>query len=307
MVDVISGFAVIWIIIALGIVLGRAGTFGEDAEPVLQRVVFYVATPCMLFSTIAQADIHQLVAAPLYVQVISAAVTLVLFVVIARPWLRLRGGELLIGGMSASYVKGKNLGLPIAAFVLHDASHAAPVLLFQLGIYTPLLMIGFDLLGGHGHGLMPVVRRASENPLLIGSLAGLAVSASGWTPPAVLMNSIDLLGGMSVPGMLLTFGLSLADHRPFQNRTSTRQIVLATVIKLVVQPLVAYLIGSRLFGLEGDALFAVVVMASLPTAQNAFNYAAQYRLSPERIRDTVLTTTLLAVPALMIVAWLLHS
>ncbi|MCP3818150.1 AEC family transporter [Streptomyces sp. A3M-1-3] len=73
----------------------------------------------------------------------------------------------------------------------------------------------------------------------------------------------------------------------------------------MAQPLLAYALGRWLFELDGHALFAVVLCAGLPTAQNAFVFAAEYRLDTDLARDTVLLSTLLSMGSLSLITWLL--
>jgi len=64
-------------------------------------------------------------------------------------------------------------------------------------------------------------------------------------------------------------------------------------------------VGRLVFGLGGEQLFAVVVLAGLPTAQNIFVYAQRYSRGVTLARDTVLLTTMGSVPILVMVAALL--
>ena len=57
--------------------------------------------------------------------------------------------------------------------------------------------------------------------------------------------------------------------------------------------------------MDGQALFAVVVTSALPTAQNVFVAASRYRTGLTVAKDTVLITTVVAVPAMIGVALLL--
>ncbi len=57
-----------------------------------------------------------------------------------------------------------------------------------------------------------------------------------------------------------------------------------------------------MFHLSGPALFAAVVLAGLPTAQNVFVIAARYQAGVAQAKDTVLLTTAIAVPAMLVVA-----
>jgi predicted permease len=68
---------------------------------------------------------------------------------------------------------------------------------------------------------------------------------------------------------------------------------------------VAYLFARFVLGMQEQALFAAVVTAALPTAQNVFVAASRYRTGVTVARDTVLITTVVAVPAMIGVALLL--
>ena len=82
---------------------------------------------------------------------------------------------------------------------------------------------------------------------------------------------------------------------------------LATVValKVVGQPLVAFLVARFVVGLEPADVFAVTVIAALPTAQNVFTHAVRYNQGVVLARDSIFLSTVLAVPALILIAALL--
>lgn len=99
--------------------------------------------------------------------------------------------------------------------------------------------------------------------------------------------------------LLATTGFSLRlGPRPGQS-TSALEIGYITVVKLVAQPAVAYLLARFALGLEGTPLLAVTVVAALPTAQNIFVIATRYDRGVVIARDSIFTTTVLSVPALV--------
>ena len=214
-----------------------------------------------------------------------------------------------MGTLASSYVNAGNLGIPIAAYVLDDASLVAPILLMQLLIMAPVGLTILDLNGGGVRGFWPVLRRSLgtpvRNPVVIGSLAGVVLSASGWDPPGPLMEPFELIGGMAVPAMLLAFGISLYGSPAPGRGPDKGPVLLAVSLKSVVQPLVAWLLGALVFDLESATLFSVVVLAALPTAQNVFTYATQYRTGEAMVREVVLLTTFLTVPVLFTLTFLL--
>jgi predicted permease len=82
-------------------------------------------------------------------------------------------------------------------------------------------------------------------------------------------------------------------------------VLVATAAKIVLMPVIAWVLGRFVFGLEGHALFTVVVLAALPTGQNVFNYAQRYGRGVVLARDVVLLTTALSIVVMIVVAALL--
>lgn len=309
MSGVIVGFGVIASIVVIGYMLGRIPLLGPGAKEVLSKLAFYVASPALLFTILSGTDLSVLVSGPVLVSVLSVLVAALTFLVVGiiRRW---GVGRTTVGTLGSSYVNAGNLGIPISAYVLGDASLVAPILLLQLLVLAPVSLTVLDLNNGSAKGFWPVLRRALgtpvRNPVVIASLAGVLVSASGWTPPGPLMEPFELVGGMAVPAMLLAFGISLhGSALPGRGGPDQGPVLLAVALKSVGQPLAAWALGSLVFGLEGAALFSVVVLAALPTAQNVFNYATQYRTGEVLTREVVLLSTFLTVPALFAITFLL--
>ncbi|EON31861.1 putative permease [Gordonia terrae C-6] len=310
MSGVISGFTVIFIVVGVGYVLGRTRVIGDHAHEVLSRLVFFVFTPALLFHSMVTSDLSVIFSATLVIAGGSAFLMGAVYVVIARLWLRRAVPELVIGGLSASYVNSVNLGLPIAIFVLDDASFIAPLLLFQILIYSPVALLALDLTAldrDSGRSLLRDSLVAPiTNPIVVGGLAGLAISLIGWTPPAAVMSPLKMLGDASVPAALLAFGLSLTGVAVFKKGQSPRRdIALASILKMVAMPLTVYAVARWGFGQTGEALFAQVVIAALPTAQNVLVYATRYRRGQILARDTALITTLASIPTIMVIALVL--
>ncbi|MFD4025039.1 AEC family transporter [Streptomyces sp. NPDC058576] len=306
MQGVLTGFTVIATVIAVGYVIGRRGYLGQDGRTVLTRLAFNVATPALLFTMLAGADLSVVLSERLLVTAIATGAAAAVFVVVAGPFLRWDAGRVTIGALCSSYVNAGNLGIPIAVYVLGDASLVAPVLLLQQIAVTPLALTVLDL--SRPGEPVSVLRRLStplRNPMAIASLSGVAVAAAGWTVPGPLLEPLVLIGNMSVPAVLLAFGISLrGGERPGRGE-DRGALYLSALLKTVAQPLVAWAVGAGLFHLRGEALLDVVVIAALPAAQNLFTYASHYRVAERFARDSILLSTLLSVPALITVAALL--
>ncbi|MFJ4241991.1 AEC family transporter [Streptomyces iakyrus] len=302
MQGVLSGFAVIAVVIGVGYLIGRRGYLGDGGREVLTKLAFHVASPALLFTTLAQADLSVIFSDRLLVTAMSTAAVAGIFVAVgaARGW---GVGRTTIGALCSSYVNSGNLGIPIAVYVLGDASLVAPVLLFQLVGVAPVALTVLDLAsGGRKRPLWQRLLTPLRNPIALGSLAGVAVSASGRTVPGPLMDPLTLIGNMSVPAVLLAFGISLRGSTLPLRGAERAPVLLAVALKSVVQPLVAWALAAGVFGLRGALLLDVVVTSALPAAQNLFTYASSYRVGEVLAREAILLSTVLAVPVLVVVA-----
>ena len=307
MLAVIEGFSVVWLIILVGWFVGRRRVLGENAQLVLSRLSFFVASPALLVETLAKADLHTVFAQPLLVAALSAVATAALFLVIVRFWLRRTVAESLLAAMASSTANAANLGIPIAAYVLGDAALIAPVLVFQLAFYTPVYLMLLDSLTS-GHRATPgrILLQTISNPMILGTAAGLVLSATGWALPSLVAEPLNLIAGAAIPSILIAFGMSLGTSKPLNAADGRRpDILLATGFKLILHPLAAFLLGHFALGMDGAGLFAVVVAAALPTAQNVYVTAQRYLVGVAVAKDTVLLTTVLAIPAMFAVAFLL--
>jgi malonate transporter len=307
LLGVLAGFFVVWCIILVGWFVGRRKILGENARQVLSGLTFFVASPALLFETLGKAKLQEVFAAPLLVTAVAAFATASIFFAITKFALKRGLPESLMSSMAASLANSANLGIPIAVYVLGDASYVAPLLIFQLAFFTPLFLMLLDSsTSSHRTSPLGFLVMILRNPMIVGSGLGLLVAGTGWRVPPLVMEPIHLIGGAAIPAMLIAFGMSLNGSRPLQASAGRRaDTLLASAFKLIVQPALAYLFARFALGMEGHALFAVVVTSALPTAQNVFVAASRYKTGLTVAKDTVLLTTVVAVPAMIGVALLL--
>jgi malonate transporter and related proteins len=303
---VVEGFATIGVVIGLGVLLAQLGVLDLAAQRMLSRLSFFVASPALMVTVLGRADVTDVLSRSLVATAAAVLVCAVLYLLAARLVWRKPAADTVIGTLSAVYVNAGNLGLPIAAYVLGDAALVAPTLLMQLLVLQPLALAVLDhAVSGRGFSVGRALTRPLTNPLTVGSLVGLALAVTGVQLPRAVEDPLVLVGGMAVPSMLLAYGISLRLGPRPGHGTSAAEIGYITVLKLVVQPLTAYVAGRFVLDLDAKALFAVTVLAALPTAQNIFVHATRYRRAEVLARDSIFVTTLLSVPAIATVAALL--
>lgn len=305
MLESLTGFVVVGVAILVGWIIGRIDLLGEHGRPVLARLTFFVLSPFLLFVVLAQADVRTLFSALLPVSAIAAVAMFAVFVLIARFVWRRSVGETVIGALSAGQVNSNNIGIPLSLYLLGSAAYPAPVILLQLLIFTPITMSILDAVTFGRATLWRSIVRTATNPIVLGSVLGTLVSVSRIELPPVVLEPLVLIANACVPVLLISYGMSLVGQRVLAPSGRRRDIVLATTLKLVAMPLVAWAVAEFVFGLSDQDVLVVVVLAALPTAQNVFNYSQRYDVGETISRDTVFLTTLGCLPVLIVVTLLL--
>ncbi|NLT25528.1 MAG: AEC family transporter [Microbacteriaceae bacterium] len=309
MAGVLQGFSIIALIIAVGVLLDRTGRLGPSGRHVLNALAFRVATPALLFGLMHTAELDVLFSAQFAVTAVGMVLMALVYAAIGAV-ARWGAGPTTIGALCASFVNSGNLGIPIAVYVLGDGTLVAPVMLVQQLIMSPVMLAVLDVAsrGPDAPRLRwwQLLVRPFANPIVIGALSGLALNVAGIRLPGFALEPILLIGGISVPAVLIAFGMSMRDSAVPLRGPERGQVLLASALKALVHPLVAWAIGLLAFGLDARTLLVVVVTAALPAAQNIYNYAAVAGVGERLARESILLTTIASVPVIVLATLLLH-
>lgn len=306
MIGVLSGFAIIGAVIALGYVIQRTGIVGEGALRPLSLFIYFIASPALLFTVMVEADIGVLFSPGVAVTVIVIAVGILAYLLVAGTLLRQPLPDTVIGLLASVQANAGNIGLPVAAYVLGDVQIVAPVMLVQVLVLTPVCLVILDLSTQARIRLSTIALQPFRNPAILAALGGLALALAGVELPALVLEPFALVGGACVPLFLITFGMALRGQRLFMAGRVGHEVAVSTAIKVVLMPVAAFVLGRLVFDLGDAELFPVLVIAALPTAQNVYNVAVRFGRAESMSISTIMVTTLLSVPVLLVAAALLH-
>ena len=307
MIAILTGFAVVGVAILTGYVIGRIDLLGESGIAVLSRLSFFVLNPFLMVVVLSDADVGMLFSSLLPVSATAAVVVFVIYILIAKLAWRRRWGDTVMGALASGQVNGNNIGIPISTYLLGSAAYAAPIILMQQIALTPITLTVLDAISSGETKWWKAIARAFRNPLVIGSLLGLTIALTGIEIPEIVWEPLHLVANAAVPVILISFGMSLHGQRVLTATGTRRDALVSTALKLIVMPVAAYLLGRFAFGLDGHALYVVVVLAALPTAQNLFNYAQRYGQGYTLVRDVIFFTTVGCAPVLFFAGVLLGT
>ena len=268
----------IFAVVSVGYLLGRyrQAELGEA-----NRLNLAVFVPAIVFVSLAgkPIDLGQLAR-------LAGAGTLLIVLLGAAAWLVSKAlavdPKTLVPPMM--FNNSGNIGLPVAYLTWGAAIMPAAVMLFVVQT-TLQFSIGVRILD-------PQVRLVSllRIPVVLATLAGIAVSVSGVTLWSPLVVALRLLGDIAIPLMLLGLGVRLAHTR--------QQDWLLSGMLAWLRPLIGFGVAwaiARGLGLEGQQADLLIVFGALPPAVMNFLFAERYGQEPERVASIVLIGNVAAV------------
>ncbi|MEM8753352.1 MAG: AEC family transporter [Pseudomonadota bacterium] len=249
--------------------------------PFVTRLATQLAMPCLIFSTLARAEIEPAALSEM------ALATLALYGALAAVFAAgLRAAGLRLRTFLPPTVVNNtgNLGLPVALYAFGDEGLALSIVLFAIMVSLQF-SLGLWFVAGRGRGW-----EAARQPMVWAALGGVATSVAGLRPPDVLDESIALIGQLGIPLMLLTLGVSIS-------RIAVGGVARAaalSVIRAAVGVGLAMGVGWAL-DLSGLVYAVLVLQAVMPAPVTNYLIALQYDADPEDVAALVVVSTLFSI------------
>ncbi|MGF1642368.1 MAG: AEC family transporter [Thiotrichales bacterium] len=254
-------------LILLGQLLRRVMHLGDHFWSGLERLVYYVLFPALLFNALARAPIDFAATAPLVFTALATLLTGAALGLLARPLFR-QQPMVFASQFQCAFRYNSYIGLAVAA-KLHGGEGIATMGII-VGTMVPIAnLLSVWMLARHGN--LGLLRELARNPLILATLAGLVWNASGAPLPDLLQQFVGRLAEASIALGLLAVGAALKLRgEPGSHRAG----IYFTAVKLLVLPAVAWLLG-RYLGLTEIHFETVVLFAALPTATSAYILAVR--------------------------------
>ena len=293
----------------LGFLARRLRILSEEGVKGLVLFVFAFAIPALLFRSLAQVELPEVIEWGFLLAFYAGSVTVYAAGMIAGRVLFHRPADhQAIFGMSAAFSNTVFLGIPIilTAFGPEATLPVFLIITFHSATFMPLTV---GIIQGSrgtavsaGEHLRTLSFELLRNPIIMGLLLGLVVNLAGFELPDPIDKVAELLGAAAVPSALFAMGASLAGY-PFMGDVGPA--VLLTALKLVLHPLVVWLVAVPVLGLSGLWVSVAVTMAAMPTGVNAYLFGARYEAAPGVAARTVFLTTLLSLGTISVLLVLL--
>lgn len=286
-------------LIFLGFLVARLTRQPLEALGWMNTFIIYVALPALFFQLLAKTPFEKLTEWNFILG--SVFSTYIVFSLMFAASVIISRGEIAqstIKALAAAYgnIGYMGPGLALLAFGEQAAVPVALIFCFENIIHFAVAPMMMALSGGEKRPaselILDVVRKIVLHPFIIATAVGVAAAYFQFRPPLPAERLLAYLSNAAAPCALFAMGVTLA-LRPL-NRVPAEMLPIA-LLKLIVHPLLCYVVLSAVGNFSPAWLFSAVLLAALPTATNVFVIAQQYGVWVQRASASVLITTCLSV------------
>ena len=300
------------LLIAIGVIAGKAQWISASGIKELSNLVFMVVAPALLFRTMALVRPENVDWRSMATY--FSAIWLLFGMVLVGVGFTRRGAVL---ALAATFSNTVMIGIALIGIAYGAAGLAVLLPIVSLHALVMLtvatLVLEFAVLrerAAAGTAQRPPVwrtvwlagRNAVIHPVPLPIIAGLLFAQTGWSIPAVVDKPLQLLGQSFSPLALILVGITLSHGAV---GVHVRAALWLTAAKNLLLPALVCAIGW-LLGLRGVPLSVVVVTASLPIGANVFLFSQRYEVAQELVTASVAVSTILALPSVALVMWLVQ-
>lgn len=293
----------VFLVMVLGYIIKQMGVVDEPFVKTLNSFNYKITLPVLLFKDIAESDFYGVwdTKYVLYCFLVTLTSIVVIWALAALFYKNISQlGELIQASYRSSAAV---LGI---AFIqnIYGSSGMAPLMIIgTVPLYNIAAVLVLSFTGPKAHGLdkaslKKAVKGILTNPIIIGILLGMIVSACRIQFPVIITKTIGNVSVLATPLALLGLGAG------FEGRKALKELVPTTVVsllKLVILP-AAFLPLAIYMGFTQEKLVAILVMLGSPTTVSCYIMAKNMGHEGTLTSSAVVATTFLS--SITLTAWL---
>ncbi len=292
----------VFLMMLLGVLFHKIGWIDDGFASKMNRFVFLVPLPILLFEEMATVDFSQIWD---FKFLIFCFLTTFLSIALAAAVSRLLREKSIRGEfIQASYRSSAALlGIALIQNIYGSASIAPLMIIGSAPLYNVMAVVILSLSGEkkqipHQNIWKQTIKEIAGNPIIWGILLGILFSVSRLPMPALLEKTVSSIGGMATPMGLMAMGASFNFQKAFGKR---KPAFFATAIKLLGFCILFLPIAIWL-GFRKEQLVAILIMLGSATTVSSFVMARSMGHEGTLTSSVVMLTTLLS--AFTITGWL---
>lgn len=276
--ELLSIIAPVFLCVAIGYLWKRQNR-SYDSE-LITEISVNIGTPCLAFYTLTSTNLDPL---SFNQMALATLVTMLAFILLYTSILKITSLDQKAYLPALTFANVGNMGLPLSLLAFGENGLALAISYFAINV---LLMFSFGVAVAAGVASWKKLLRL---PVVYAVSLALVFLYTDTTPPNWLTSTTLLLGGLTIPLMLITLGVSLAG---LGIKNLPRSFMLSS-LRLISGFAIGWM-TAELFGMEGVARGVLILQCAMPVAVFNYLFALQYNNSPEEVAGTVVISTILS-------------
>lgn len=285
----------IFIVMCIGYLLKKRNLLDDHFIKTANIMIFNVALPVKLFDDVYGTALNEFFD-PKFIGFIAAGIVLTVLAAWGIGILCLKDH-----GQHGAFVQGAFRGnfLYVGYSIMENltgkigvkAPLAVAVSIPLYNILSILVLSFTKNSASEKQNMKSALTSIGKNPLIWAIVLGVTATIVGLELPAVVIKTMNYFKVIATPLALLTIGASFKMGQAAKKMGSA---LLASVLKLVVFPLVAVFMGMYA-GFSNEDLLVIYVLFGVPTATVSFIMTSAMKGDHELSANIVMMTTLLSI------------
>ena len=284
----------IFLTLLLGYFFRRIGLFDETFVNRMNKFVFVIPLPVLLFQDIAKIDIYEAWDPKMVLFCFAITSLSIMISVLLSRFLHpsdIRGEFIQASYRSSAAI----LGIAVIQNLYGNAGMAPLMIIGSVPLYNVMAVITLSLFAPRGGKLdtaklIRTLKGIATNPIILGILTGMVWSLLHLPMPTILNTAVDNLGKTATPLGLMAMGGALKFGKAFAR---PKPLIACSFLKLVGYEAV-FLPLAVLLGFSHDMLVAIIIMLGSATTVSCYIMAKNMDYDGDFTSGVVMTTTLLS-------------
>jgi len=306
--DIINTVFPVFLVVGLGAVLRRKHFISADLVIGLNRLVYWVALPSLLFYKIATANYDYSTAGKTFFVMLAGTLASIGAAYVVAFFLKMPStsvGAFVQGSFRSNLLY---VGLPIVIYSFADSADfasdsASTLAIVVMAPLVPIYNIAavLALLAGR-HELdrsVPgtIFRQIITNPILLACVTGALYQLIFPPLPRVIVRACSAVGQIALPSALIGIGATLATGRIVGHRIYA---LAGSLLKVLLAPL-AGLLAAYLLSLGPAETRVGLILLACPAATVSYVMAEQLGGDDRLAASIVLISTILSIVSLSLI------
>ena len=281
-----------FIMLAIGFTVRKMKVIEEAHLPVLNKIVFNVFFPFLMFNNIYAFDLSADFNASLLLYAVVAVAVIyglsVGFALIFEKSNKSRGA-LIQAIYRSNFVL---MGLPIVGNIFGSGRLGMTSMLVTVIVpmYNILAVITLEVFRGESIKITKILKGIVTNPLIIGSVAGILFAVFGIKLPEIAESVISDMASAATPLALIVLGASFE----FASIKRYKKNLIAVIFaRLIIVPAISLSVAIMI-GFRGIDLVLLIGIFASPCAVSSYTMARQMDSDYELSAGTIVFTTMLS-------------